>query len=676
MKKIYKVKNMSCITCANKIEKALNKEKINAKVNLISEKMVVKDDVIDDIKIKKIVEKLGYKLQDCDTQEKEENYLIAPIGIFASINIILAMFMIKNTEIIQLILCTLIIYLTRKILVDGVKSLFNLTFNMNSLISLGVIFSYTYSLYNLFVSENNIYFEGVSSILFIVTLGKKIESKLKKRAKAAIDELTNMLPKMKLNLNDTVILKEGQIVPADGVIKEGQAYFDESLLTGESKIKLKKPNDYIYAGCTVEKGNASYVVTSIKEDMMISKIKNILELSFDIKSNIKNITDNVTRYFVPIVMLISITTFLIWYLVFNDIYRAINNAVCVLVIACPCSIGLAMPVSLEVAVGILAKKHILIKDMVALLNGYKIDKIILDKTGTLTSAKASVVDNTCDSETLVDIYNIEKYIDHPISNVITKYIKENFEVYEYSIENVRNFKGLGVGSREYTIGNLQLMKRRKINLSPSLILEYESLSKQGKTVILIAKYEKIVGYLTIFSDILEDSHKFITYCKKNNIQISMLTGDNKDTAKYIANKLGIDDVIAEVLPYEKSNYVEKALSKNSTVCMIGDGINDAPALMSADVGIAIASGVDVALKSCDAIITSLSDMEYYITISKLCMKNIKENLFFGFIYNIFGIIIATGILKINLTPMLASIFMMLSSISVLLNSLRLKRSVK
>lgn len=675
MKRIYKVKNMSCSACANKIEQELSKYNINAKVNVISEKMVVKDDYIDDLKIKSIVEKLGYNLENTKVEEIED-YKITPIAIFSILNIILAMFMVKNTQIIQLILCTLVIILTRKILIDGIKSLINLSFNMNSLITLGSSFSYLYSLYNLLNMNDNIYFEGVSSILFIVIIGKKIESKLKKSAKSAIDELTDMLPKINLKLNDILTLKEGQIVPADGKIVKGQAYFNESLLTGESSVRLKKENDIIYAGCLLEKGNVEYKVTALEDDMVISKIKNILELSFDIKSNIKSITDKVTKYFVPIVIIISFITFLIWYFVFSDVYKAINNAVCVLVIACPCSIGLAMPVSLEVATGILAKKHILIKDMTALLRGYKIDRVILDKTGTLTSTKSSVVDNTCDMETLQAVYNIEKYIDHPISNIITNYIKKNFKVNDTEFKNVRNFKGLGVGSQEYTIGNLQLMKRKKINLSDEDIFEYKRLSKQGKTVILIAKYEKIVGYLTIFSDILKESFDFISYCSKNNIKVSMLTGDNIDTSRYIADKLKIKDVMAEVLPYEKSKYVENMLNKDNTVCMIGDGINDAPSLITADVGIAIGSGADVAIKSCDVIITSLADVKHYISISELCMKNIKENLFFGFIYNILGIVIATGIIKIELTPMLASIFMMLSSISVLLNSLRLKRSAK
>lgn len=689
MKKIYNIKNMSCASCALKIEKVLNSQNINSKVNYISEKLIVNQDEIDDEKVEKIVKNLGYGISKGNKIEITKEKSILPLTILFLLNFSFSMFMVKNTEKLQFLIATLSIILAKDLILDGLKSLINRTFNMNSLITLGVIFSYGYSTYNL-IYFNDIYFEGVTSIIFIVKLGKKIENRLKKNTKDAIEGLDNMLPSFcyikkkneyvkisteDLCVNDIVLLKEGNIVPADGIIIQGSAYFDEAFLTGEARLELKKINDKIYAGCILQKGNIVYSVKEIDENMAISKIKNILEMGEDIKLPIKRMTDKLTSYFVPLVITLSIFTFIYWAFIAKNIELAINNAICVLVIACPCSIGLAMPSSLTNAVGILAKRHILVKDINAIEKGYKINKIILDKTGTLTKGCATVIDNTCNDEIINEIYNVEKYIDHPISQTITKYIKENYNIKEEEIKNIRNFQGLGVSGNDIIIGNLELMKRKKIKIEDKLIFKYNELSKQGKTVILVAKYGEIVGFLSLFDDVKDEAFEFSRYCKKIGIELSILTGDNINTARYIANKLGINEVIAGVLPYEKSSYIEKELKKDRTICMIGDGINDAPALLVSDIGIAIGSGSDITLKTCDVIINSLNDIKKIIIISKLCMKNIKENLLFGSIYNIFGIIVAMGVLNIKLTPMLASIFMMLSSISVLLNSLKLKRSV-
>ena len=659
--KIYRIKGMSCSACALKIEEGLEKYGVRAKVNFISEKLVVEDD--NNVDIVNIVSKLGYELikDNNNIEEKEVNLL--PIGIIAVIVLILAMFHIQNSEYVQLILSLIVIILSRDILLIGVKSIFKLTFTMYSLISLGVLISFLYSIFNL--KNNLIYFDGICMTIFIVLLGKKIEKRLKKNTSKAIENLTNIIPiKENIEIGAVLSLNKDMVASFDGKIIEGYGIFDEKLITGESKQKIKRENDRVYAGCKLIDGSIKYVVDIKKEDMVIYKIKNMLELACEIQSPITNFTDKVTKIFVPTVILIAIVTYILG--------RSINNAICVLLISCPCAIGLSIPICLVVTIGSLAKKNILIKDGSAILNATRIDKIVFDKTGTLTKGEPSIKDIDILQEDVDIVYNMEKNLSHPLAKAIKEYLKRKYVVEDKDIK-VRNYQGLGVGYSDYLVGSINLLKRKGIDVS-EINNKYDDLSKEGKTVILISKYKEIRGLVTLIDDINDNTPLFINYCKENHIDMSILSGDNMYTTRYIADKLGIEKYAFEVLPYNKSRYIENILEKNKVVAMVGDGINDITAINSADIGIAINNGAVPTLETSDVVINDLMDIPVLQEYSKLCLKYIKENLFFTLIYNIFGIMIATGIFGIQLTPMLASMCMILSSISVLLNTLRLKRS--
>lgn len=659
--KIYRIKGMSCSACAVKIEEGLEKYGVRAKVNFVSEKLVVEDD--NSVDIVDIVSKLGYELikDNENIDEKEVNLL--PIGIIAVIVLILAMFHIQNGEYVQLILSLIVLILSRDILLIGVKSIFKLTFTMYSLISLGVLISFLYSVFNL--KNNLIYFDGICMTIFIVLLGKKIEKRLKKNTSKAIENLTNIIPtKENIKIGTVLSLNKDMVASFDGKIIEGYGIFDEKLITGESKQKIKRENDRVYAGCKLIDGSIKYVVDIKKEDMVIYKIKNMLELACEIKSPITNFTDKVTKIFVPTVILIAIVTYILG--------RSVNNAICVLLISCPCAIGLSIPICLVVTIGSLAKKNILIKDGSAILNATRIDKIVFDKTGTLTKGEPSIKDIDILQEDVDIVYNMEKNLSHPLAKAIKEYLKRKYVVEDKDIK-VRNYQGLGVGYSDYLVGSINLLKRKGIDVS-EINNKYDDLSKEGKTVILISKYKEIRGLVTLIDDINENTPLFINYCKENHIDTSILSGDNMYTTRYIADKLGIEKYTFEVLPYEKSRYIENILEKNKVVAMVGDGINDITAINSADIGIAINNGAVPTLETSDVVINDLMDIPVLQEYSKLCLKYIKENLFFTLIYNIFGIMIATGIFGIQLTPMIASMCMILSSISVLLNTLRLKRS--
>ncbi|MFG5919299.1 cation-translocating P-type ATPase [Sneathia vaginalis] len=659
--KIYRIKGMSCSACAVKIEEGLEKYGVRAKVNFVSEKLVVEDD--NSVDIVNIVSKLGYELikDNENIEEKEVNLL--PIGIIAIIVLILAMFHIQNGEYVQLILSLIVLILSRDILLIGVKSIFKLTFTMYSLISLGVLISFLYSVFNL--KNNLIYFDGICMTIFIVLLGKKIEKRLKKNTSKAIENLTNIIPiKENIEIGTVLSLNKDMVASFDGKIIEGYGIFDEKLITGESKQKIKRENDRVYAGCKLIDGSIKYVVDIKKEDMVIYKIKNMLELACEIKSPITNFTDKVTKIFVPTVILIAIVTYILG--------GSVNNAICVLLISCPCAIGLSIPICLVVTIGSLAKKNILIKDGSAILNATRIDKIVFDKTGTLTKGEPSIKDIDILQEDADIVYNMEKNLSHPLAKAIKEYLKRKYVVEDKDIK-VRNYQGLGVGYSDYLVGSINLLKRKGIDVS-EINNKYDDLSKEGKTVILISKYKEIRGLVTLIDDINDNTPLFINYCKENHIDTSILSGDNMYTTRYIADKLGIEKYTFEVLPYEKSRYIENILEKNKVVAMVGDGINDITAINSADIGIAINNGAVPTLETSDVVINDLIDIPVLQEYSKLCLKYIKENLFFTLIYNIFGIMIATGIFGIQLTPMIASMCMILSSISVLLNTLRLKRS--
>ncbi|VWL85351.1 heavy metal translocating P-type ATPase [Oceanivirga miroungae] len=684
-KKVYKVENMSCASCVNIIETTLEKKGYKAKVNLISEKMVVYLEN-EDKELKSIMSKIGYDIKD--SKDNEEPKKEVPILKLLTLFIFMIVIMLKIPISFKLIISSISIFLCREILIDGYKKTVSLKFNMYSLILIGVMSAYLYSIVMMYNSRfDRLYFDGISVILFVISLGNQIEAKLKKNTKESIEKITQLLPShcnilvnneiikietKNLKVDDILVVKEGEVVASDGIVVSGIALVNESSITGESKDIEKIKDDNIIGSSVITKGQVNVKIKSVGENTVVSKIASMMEMTQLIKPNIARFADKVAMYFVPGVLIIATITGVLWYLLTKDLEKAFNNFASVILISCPCSIGLATPASISLGGLLLSKRHILIKNPEALEIGYKITDVVMDKTGTLTNGTPVVSDIMLDKNYYNDIYSIEKYIEHPISNAICNYLEAKTNI-TFSEKKVRNFQGLGVFSESYLIGNRNLMTRRNIDVS-KYEKEYEKFSNQGKTFIFIAKDKDLIGYITIIDDIKDSSLEFITYLKNNNMKAYMLTGDNKMTARYIADKLGIKELSAEVLPYEKVEFIEKVKTHDNFVAMVGDGVNDAAALKASDIGFCVSNASDISLKAADVILlkNDLNDIIKFKNISYITMKNIKENLFFGFIYNVFGIVIATGVLGIELTPTIASICMVCSSISVLLNSIRLK----
>lgn len=734
---IIGIGGMSCVGCANGIEKELIKndgiEKIE--VNFSTEKAkIVYNDNIRLSAIKNKIGDMGFKILEENVEEKEsfkEKEIKTMIRklIFSSIFGIPLLFiamapMIKgldklvpniinmninplNYAIIQLILTIPIIIIGYKFYTTGFKLFFKGRPNMDSLIAISTTAAFLYSLYNTInIIYGNIhlvhslYYETVGMIIVLILLGKYLETISKSKTSDAIKKLMGLVPKYAIVLNngkeekvlidevlvgDIVITKPGEKIAVDGIVIEGETYIDESMLTGES-IPVKKLKDsQVFAGSINKNGYIKFKVTKTSKNTTLANIIKIVEDAQTTKAPIAKIADIVSGYFVPIVCIIAFVTSLLWFILSKDLEFALKIFVSVLVIACPCALGLATPTAIMVGTGKGAENGILIKSGEALETAYKLDTIILDKTGTITEGKPIVTDIICNDiekdELLRIVASVEKMSEHPLGDAIVKEtLKENIDLYE-NIEEFEAKIGFGikakVNNKSVFIGNKKLLDSFNINL---LDMEKKSidLANQGKTPIYIAFDNEIKGIIAVADPIKENSKEAIEKLSNMGLDIFMITGDNKKTAYAIANQLNIRNVFAEVLPIDKANYVENLKNSGKKVAMVGDGINDAPALAKSDLGIAIGSGTDIAIESADVILIKddLNGVCSAIKLSKKTIVNIKQNLFWAFIYNIIGIPVACGVLYIFggplLNPMIGAMAMSLSSLSVLLNALRLR----
>ncbi|MBS5794324.1 MAG: copper-translocating P-type ATPase [Clostridiales bacterium] len=734
---IIGIGGMSCVGCANGIEKELIKndgiEKIE--VNFSTEKAkIVYNDNIRLSAIKNKIEDMGFKILEENVEEKEsfkEKEIKTMIRklIFSSIFGIPLLFiamapMIKgldklvpniinmninplNYAIIQLILTIPIIIIGHKFYTTGFKLFFKGRPNMDSLIAISTTAAFLYSLYNTInIIYGNIhlvhslYYETVGMIIVLILLGKYLETISKSKTSDAIKKLMGLVPKYAIVLNngkeekvlidevlvgDIVITKPGEKIAVDGIVIEGETYIDESMLTGES-IPVKKLKDsQVFAGSINKNGYIKFKVTKTSKNTTLANIIKIVEDAQTTKAPIAKIADIVSGYFVPIVCIIAFVTSLLWFILSKDLEFALKIFVSVLVIACPCALGLATPTAIMVGTGKGAENGILIKSGEALETAYKLDTIILDKTGTITEGKPIVTDIICNNiekdELLRIVASAEKMSEHPLGDAIVKEtLKENIDLYE-NIEEFEAKIGFGikakVNNKSVFIGNKKLLDSFNINL---LDMEKKSidLANQGKTPIYIAFDNEIKGIIAVADPIKENSKGAIEKLSNMGLDIFMITGDNKKTAYAIANQLNIKNVFAEVLPIDKANYVENLKNSGKKVAMVGDGINDAPALAKSDLGIAIGSGTDIAIESADVVLikNDLNGVCSAIKLSKKTIVNIKQNLFWAFIYNIIGIPVACGVLYIFggplLNPMIGAMAMSLSSLSVLLNALRLR----
>lgn len=596
------------------------------------------------------------------------------------------------------------------------KSIKTWHLNMFTLIGIGAGVAWLFSVFGMLFPEIlpsqfktetgtvNVYFEAATVILTLVLLGQLLEAKAHSKTNSAVKELLKLAPNKairvvdgeeedisidNINKGDTLRVKPGDKIPVDGVITDGESTVDESMITGESIPVSKSVNDTVSAGTINGKQSFLMKAEKVGEDTLLSQIVTMVNNASRSKAPIQNLADKISGYFVPIVVLISVVTFFIWKFFGPEpsyVY-ALVNAIAVLIIACPCALGLATPMSVMVGVGKGAKSGILIKNAEALENLNKIDVLIIDKTGTITEGKPSVetvksVDTGFDEKTVLQyMVSLNKLSEHPIADATVKYGKQNHvEVLETERFNSITGKGVSgtINGKAVLLGNDKLFEESDIVISDAINKDIFQHQKSGKTVPMLSIDNKLVGYVVISDKIKETSKKAISKLQEKGLEVIMLTGDNKNTAKAVAKALGLSDFKAEVLPEDKLKEVEKLQREGKIVAMAGDGINDAPALAKSDIGIAMGTGTDVAIESAQITLVKgdlLGILKAY-NLSEKVMKNIKQNLFFALFYNSIGVPIAAGILfpffGILLSPMLSAAAMSFSSVSVITNALRLK----
>ena len=743
-----KIDGISCQACVAKIERKLSKTNgvDKALVNISNNMADIEYDEkeIKASEIMKIIEKLGYipKRRE-DLKDKEEiiraekklkneltkskvvialSFVIMYISMGQMVglplpNIINPISYIKNYVFIQFILTVIVMFIARRFYRVGFRQLYMLSPNMDSLVAVGTSSAFIYSLYisyKIFADNNthlmhSLYYESAATIIAFIMLGKYLEALSKGKASAAIKKLVNFQSKKaniirngeiieidieEVSKGDTVFIKPGEKIPVDGVIIEGHSTIDEAMITGESIPVEKAENDKVYSGSINKDGALKVVVNATEGETLISKIAKLVEDAQMTKAPIARLADKVSLIFVPTVIFIAIFAALLWWFLIkynvvsvsqNPFEFVLTIFISVLIIACPCSLGLATPTAIMVGTGKGAELGILIKSGEALEKLNQIDTIVFDKTGTLTEGTPRVTDivslgNINKEEILKISASMEINSEHPLGKAVYDEAKEK-NINLYDVKNFLSISGRGVigeiEGKKYLLGNKKLLIDSGIkDLHEEEIHKYEL---QGKTTILLADEEKLIAFITLADVVRNESIELIKKLKNENIKTYMLTGDNERTAKVIAEKLGIDNVIAEVSPEDKYKKIKELQEQGKRVAMVGDGINDSPALAQADVGMAIGSGTDIAIESADIVLMG-KDIEVILTairLSRATIKNIKENLFWAFFYNSCGIPIAGGLLYLFtghlLNPMIAGLAMGLSSVSVVSNALRLKR---
>lgn len=737
MKKVLlKIGGMTCSACSSGLEKFLNRQDgiESASVNLVMNNANIQYDenVLSIEQIEKFVKKAGFESLGIDNFRKEEKkqnnqkYILIALGILAVITLYISMgHMIGmptvsfldmhhnpiNFAISLLVLSIISCILGLDILKNGYKSLIHKSPNMDTLVSLGVLSSIIYSLYGTFMVlkgydsyVNNLYFESAVIIIFFIKIGKYIENRNKDKTKEAISQLMMITPKHTTVLRngkqqqvtidemvkgDIVVCKPGEKIAVDGEIIEGTTHIDESFITGESIPVKKEKGKKVIAGSINYEGTIEYRAEKIGKESTVSEIVKLVVEATSTKAPIAKIADKISSIFVPAIIIIAILSGIAWLAISKDISKAINTFISVLVVACPCSLGLATPLSIVIASGEASKKGILIKNSGALENAHKVNTILFDKTGTITKGKLSIskiynYSKLQENDIIKIVSSIEAKSEHPIAKGIVRDAKER----KITLEKVKEFKnlaGLGVtaiyNDNKYIIGNKKLMDENDIKISNEILKDEEKLQLSGNSILFVAKEDKLIALLGVKDNVKENAKDVITSLKELGMKVIMLTGDNEKTAKAIAESIGIDEVIAEVMPKDKAKTVENLKNNNELVMMCGDGINDSVSLVKADIGVSVGSGTDVAMDSSNVVLMNdnLEKIVDLIEISKKTIRNIKQNLFWAFFYNLCMIPIAIGILsplEITIHPMMASIAMTISSVTVTLNSLRLKRIIR
>lgn len=612
---------------------------------------------------------------------------------------------LKIYGVVSAILATSIIAMSITTIINGVKKIIHRMPNMDSLISIGVVTSYIYSMYSLIMTlcinthhVHNIYFESLAMVIVFTKIGRYIDNNSKIKVKKAITSLMTITPAKatiirdeyeiqvnidEINKGEIVICKPGEKIAVDGVIINGYTHIDESFITGESMPSDKKTGDKVLAGSINMDGYIEYRAEKIGKDSTISEIVKMVVEAVNSKTPIAKVADKICTYFVPIVILLAIISFIVWSIIGDSILDALNIFVSVLVVACPCALGLATPLATTIATNTSVKKGILIKKSEVLENINKIDTVVFDKTGTLTEGELKISEiykysDLSENGILQLVGTIERKSEHPIAKaIIRRCSKQGIKLGQ--VREIDILPGLGVKARykgeEILIGSKKLMIKNNILVNEQ---DENNLYEKGNMVIFVAVNNKLVSTIGLKDNIKESAKLLIENLNKKNLEVIMLTGDNEKVANLIANEAGITNVIASVMPNEKLNKIEELKKSGKKVMMIGDGINDAPSLVKADVSVSLDTATDIALDSSDIVIMNkdLNLINTLFDISKKSFRIIKQNLFWAFIYNIIMIPVAAGVLSklgILLNPMYSAIAMTVSSITVIINSIRLKR---
>ena len=751
-KKVLKIKKMHCVSCAVNIESFLKDKPgiISIAVNYATETahLEFEPQKISLLKIKKYIEKLGFKAFEAtekqqfdDKQEVNKlkktflGSLLLGLPLFylsmgKMVGLPQPIISLKLNIIIQFVITTIIMALNYHIYINGLKRLIQRNPNMDSLIETGTLAAYFYSLA---ISINAwfqpragekipLYFESAAFILVFISLGKYLEAATKGKTSQAIKKLIGLQPKMatiykngrevkipisQVKAGDIVLVKPGEKIPVDGRVIDGYSSVDEKMISGESIPVEKKKGDEVI-GATINKtGVLKFKATRVGNETMLAQIIKIVEEAMGSKAPIQLLADKVAFYFVPTVIIIAILAFIIWSIAGKPFVFGLTVFVSVLIIACPCSLGLATPTAVMMGTGLAAQNGILIKTSAALEKAEKVTKVVFDKTGTLTRGEPEVTNilpavdtsevvlrlrHTSEVKDLVLqlAASIEKNSEHPLAEAIVNKAKEE----NIKLLKVKDFKALpgkgAVGSLKglkIIIGNRRLMKENKIAIKQLNNKTIEKLENQGKTVVMVAVKDSqlkinnysLLAFIAIADTLKESSKKAVKILHQLGKKVAIITGDNKRVARAITNQLNIDYVLAEVLPQDKAKEIKKLQSKGDVVAMVGDGINDAPALAQADLGIALGSGTDVAIETGEIVLIKDDPLDVVraIDISKFTLKKIKQNLFWAFFYNSVGIPIAAGVLypftKWLLSPVVAAAAMAFSSVSVVSNALLMKK---
>lgn len=728
------VTGMTCAMCSSAVEKSVSKLAgvDNITVNLLTNTATIafEPSLVKTTEIIHTIEDTGYgasvkqefEAHDADKKQQENKKMKQDLIIglvFAFLVLYVAMGQMfglslpipdaihpdinpLNFALAQLVLTIPVVYIGRNFFTHGFKSLFRGSPNMDSLVALGTSAAIIYSLYGTLrialgspEFAHHLYYESAAVIIALIKLGKYMEHISKGKTSEAIQALLNLRPKTAILLKDGVemeidadeiavgdvlIVKPGASIPVDGLVVEGASAVDESMLTGESLPVDKAEGDELVMGTINSFGNMKMKAQAVLGDTKLAKIVKLVEDAQAQKAPISKLVDKISGIFVPVVMVLAAITFIFWMIYSGDIETSLTYFISVLVIACPCALGLATPTAIMVGTGKGAENGIFIKSAESLENASHIDTVLFDKTGTLTYGKMVVTDIVGDDETefLRMVASIENYSEHPLALAIVNKASElNLKLKE--VDNFEAVTGFGVkglyNDKELLVGNKRFVQGQDHQLTQTS----DDLSNEGKTAMWVKYDNEIVGLIAVADTIKEDAPKTIEKLKKMGLDVVMITGDNQRTAQAIAKQANIDHVVAEVLPQDKSQEIVKLQEQGHKVMMIGDGINDSVALVQADVGMAIATGTDVAIESGDIVLMheNLDDIEKALRLSKATMRNIKQNLFWAFFYNVIGIPLAMGVFALfggpSLNPMIAGAAMAFSSVSVVSNALRLKR---